>query len=152
MAVFVLLAVCSGCQSRQPLLDETESFPNMAWNRFHKVVFQVDVQQPERYYDILLRVSFMDGFPYSEIPVNSVLKAPDGQVNVMRKVLGARNEDSSYAGTVFGDVWTVEKTLHSHRKFGKTGTHILEVEQLTQYYDLDGIVSVGCVIVPSKEQ
>lgn len=147
-----LILCCWGCQSRQPILEETVSFSNRAWNRFQKVTFWTTVRNPDTYYDIVLRVSFMDGFPYDEIPVNTVLKAPDGQVNVMRKVLGTRNGDGSYAGTVYGDVWTVEKTVHSHRKFGKEGAHLLEVEQLTQYYDLDGIVSVGCVIVPSKEQ
>ena len=152
IVLLLLVLLSCGCRPKQPILEETVSFPNHAWNRFNKVPFQVTVRNPETYYDILLRVSFMDGFQYDEIPVNTVLKGPDGQVNVMRKVLGTRNADGGYAGSVYGDVWTVEKAVHTHRKFGKEGVHTMEVEHLTQYFDLDGIVSVGCVIVPSKEQ
>lgn len=152
IVLLLVVLVSCGCRPKQPILEETVSFTNHAWNRFNKVPFKIAVRNPDTYYDILLRVSFIDGFPYDEIPVNTVLKSPDGQVNVMRKVLGTHNADGGYAGSVYGDVWTVEKAVHSHRKFGKEGEYTFEVEHLTQYYDLEGIVSVGCVVVPSKEQ
>lgn len=152
--LYIILAalLCVGCHSKKPVYDETVLFPNHAWNRFNVVTFQPQISRTDVFYDIEVSVHYADGFEYSEIPINTVMKAPDGQVNVMRKVLGTRKADGSHEGSVYGDTWTVTKTVHAHRKFRKAGNYTIEVHHMTQYFDLRGIEGVSCVVKPSEKQ
>ncbi|MBO4282563.1 MAG: hypothetical protein J5873_05160 [Bacteroidales bacterium] len=149
LTAFLSAGFCS-CRPGQPLMDETVSFPNHAWNRFRVLSFHPELPKEDGCYDVKVRIVVSDDFAFSEVPIHTVLKSPDGQVNVMRKVVGVRKADGSHEGTVFGDSWTVEKTIYSQRKFSQKGTYTFEVQQMTQYYDLNGIEAVSCVILPTK--
>lgn len=145
-----LAAGCFSCHSDRALMDETVSFPDHKWNRFRVLAFQPEFPKENEYYEVKVRIAVSDDYPYSEVPIHTVLTAPDGQVNVMRKVVGVRKADGSHEGTVFGDTWTVEKTIYPQRKFTRKGTYTFEVQQITSYYDLKGIEAVSCVILPTK--
>ena len=151
-AIAFAAACCAGCQSKKPVFDETVVFPDHAWNRINIVTFQPQINRTDVYYDVEIAVQYADGFEYSEIPLNIVLKSPDGQVNVARKTLGTRKADGSREGSVYGDTWTVRKTVFSHRRFREAGTYAMDVHHLTQYFDLRGIEGVGCIVKPSEKQ
>lgn len=142
---------CCSCQTNKPVFDETVCLDHV-WNRFNILTFQPQISRTDVYYDVEISIQYDDGFEYSEIPFNTVMKAPDGQVNVMRKVLGTRKADGGREGSVYGDTWTATKTVFAHRKFREAGTYTIEVQHLTQYFDLRGIEGVRCTVKPSEKQ
>ncbi len=148
----LLLFLCVSCRNGKPVLDEQVSFSNGMWNRFRILEFHPQTTKADRYYDFVIKISVEDDFSYAEIPINTVLTAPDGQVNVMRKSIGILQADGQHYGTAYGDVWTVEKTIHSHKKLKEVGSYTFAVQQLTQYYELEGITAVSCQVLPSKKQ
>lgn len=144
--------LCIGCHSKKPVFEETVNFSKHAWNRFNVLDFQPQLKGTDVYYDVEVTVHYADNFEYSEIPLNIVMKSPGGQVNVMRKVLGTRKADGSREGSVYGDTWSVSKTVFSHRQFKEAGTYSIQVHHRTQYFDLRGIEGVSCTIKPSEKQ
>lgn len=152
--LFVIAAVLlfTSCISNELIFDKTFYFEENVWNRFDIIEFNPHLKKTGKYYDIVLKISYENGFQYENLPINTVLKFPDGQVNVFRTVVGIKGADGSYQGSVFGDTWTVEKDIHTHKRLDKSGIYSLSVQQLTQYFNLEGLVSVQCIVRLSKNQ
>lgn len=148
---FVLLFMVTAC-SRKPVYEESVSFQDKSWNRFRVLTFEPKVEKANVYYDIVLKISYENGFEHQSIPIHAILTSPDGQRNIIRKNVKICNKDGQYIGSVFGDIWTVEKVVFEHKQLKDIGVYFFTVQQMTQYYDLKGIISVSCIFKPSEKQ
>ena len=137
---------------RKPLMEETYTLQEKSWNRFRVLTFKPELVKENCYYDIVLEISYMDGFAYDELPLHTILTAPDGQKNILSKKVRIRNKSGEYQGNVYGDTWTVKKVVFDHKQLKNKGIYTFDVQQMTQYYELPGIVSVKCVVLYSNKQ
>ena len=149
--LLLFLIGMAGC-GRKPLLEDTCTFSERSWNRFRMVEFQPELTRENGYYDIIIRISYADGFDYDEIPVHTILTDPEGQKNILRKRVRIRNAAGAYQGTPYGDVWTVDKVVYEHKQLKNKGKYSFTLQQMTSHYELPGVLSVGCKVVPSKKQ
>lgn len=147
----LLLLVSSSCSNKKPVYEQTMHFPDYQWNRFHIVEFNPEIKKLKKPYDMKLAITYTENYPYETIPVNTVLTYPNGQKNILRYVFLVKDKNG-FIGTVDGNKRSIEATIHSNKQLPETGIYTFTVQQLTQYYDLENIVSVHCMLIPSKKK
>ncbi len=152
LLLFAALTLTFCACNRKPIYDETVSFQERSWNRFRVLTFQPEVEKAGRYYDVVVKISYADGFEYDQIPFHAILTAPDGQRNIVRKNMKVRNAEGGYLGEAYGDVWTTGKVVFEHKQLKDPGVYTFTVQQMTQYYELPGVVAVNCVVKLSEKQ
>ncbi len=133
------------------MYEQTIHFPDHQWNRFHIIEFMPEVKKVKKPYDIKLVLTYTEEYPYETIPVNTVLTYPNGQKNILRYVFLVKDKNG-FIGTVDGNKRSIQATIHSNKQLPEPGIYTFTVQQLTQYYDLENIVSVHCIVVPSKKK
>lgn len=143
--------IFTSCSNKKAIYEQTVSFPNYQWNRFHIVEFSPEIKKQKKSYDFILSITYQEGYPYETLPINTVLKYPNGQKSIFKYVFLVRNEDG-YIGNIEGNNRSIEATIHSDKKLPEAGIYTFAVQQLTQYYDLQNIVSVSCKVVPSSSK
>jgi gliding motility-associated lipoprotein GldH len=152
----LLFAICVSllysCSSKEDKTEIKIAFPNYKWNRFAPMDTTFVVSNINRTYDVSVGLSVLDGFEHSRVPVEIVITSPDGQENIINKVIVLKDENNKYTGAVYGDVWTVEQSIYSHKEFMEEGTYRVFIQNRTQYYDLFKTVSLSFIISPSKPQ
>ncbi len=143
-----LLIGFSSCSSKKPIYEQTVNFPNYQWNRFNILEFSPEIKKTKKTYDFAVILTYQEGYPYETLPINTVLTYPNGQKNILRRVILIKNEQG-YLGNKEGKLRRIETIIHTGKKFSEVGKYTFTVQQLTQYYDLENIASIRCKVSPS---
>jgi hypothetical protein len=108
------------------------------------------VSNTKMIYDVSVELSVLNGFEHSRVPIEVVITSPSGQKNIVNKIIAVKDNQNNHIGNVYGDTWTVEQTIYSHKEFTEEGVYALSIQNRTQYYELFPVVSLSFVISPAK--
>lgn len=144
LSIFLFIGL-TGCNKQKPIYEKTISFPNYEWNRFNILEFSPEIKKIKKSYAFTLVLTYKEGYPYETLPVNTILTYPDGQKNIIRYVFLIK-KDNAFIGNKEGSLRHIEAVIHPDKTFSEAGIYTFSVQQLTQYYDLNHIVSVGCKV------
>lgn len=151
--VYVSILLCivfSSCSNQKPVYEQTIQFPDFQWNRFHILEFKPEVKKVKKPFDFRIVITYTENYAYETIPVNTVLTYPNGQKNILRYVFPVKDKNG-FIGTKDGNKRSIEASIHSNKQLPEFGIYTFTVQQLTQYYDLENIVSVHFLLIPSKK-
>ena len=95
--------------------------------------------------------SVWDHFEHSLVPLQIILTYPDGQESAFVKYVSIRDIEGKHLGKAKGDIWTVTVNLLLNRTFPTQGDYIVNIQNLTQYYDLPDVHSVAYRLYPHKQ-
>jgi gliding motility-associated lipoprotein GldH len=150
----LLLVICVSflysCSSKEDKTEIKIQFPNYKWNRFEPMDTTFVVSNINKVYDVTVALSVIDGFEHNRVPIEMVITSPSGQKNIINKVIVLKDEENRHIGKVYGDTWTVEQTIYSHKEFMEEGTYRVFIQNRTQYYDLFKTVSLSFIITQTK--
>ncbi|MDD2621560.1 MAG: hypothetical protein WC142_07200 [Bacteroidales bacterium] len=135
----------SSCENKKITYEKTVNFPNYQWNRFNTLEFTPEIKKLKKIHEFTIVLRYQEGYPYETLPVNTVLTYPDGQKNILRYVFAIKNEQG-YIGLKEGNTRQLEAVIYTDKTFAEKGVYTFSIQQLTQYYDLNYIVSVGCKV------
>ncbi|MDR0604121.1 MAG: hypothetical protein LBG80_07460 [Bacteroidales bacterium] len=145
-----VLFLCS-CSPKKGKTELKIQFPNQVWNRLEPVDTTFTVSNIEKAYDITVALSVLNGFELNYIPLEVVITAPSGQKNIIPNIgITLKDKENNHIGTVYGDVWTVEQTVYSHKEFTEEGNYSIRIHNRTQYYELFKVVSMSLIISPAE--
>lgn len=147
ISIFLLIGFNS-CNSKKPIYEQTVNFPDCQWNRFNILEFSPEIKNTKKTYDFMVVLTYEEGYPYETLPINTVLKYPNGQKSILRYTFKVK-EKNDYIGTINGNKRQIEAVIHSSKQVSEKGVYSFSVQQLTQYYDLEYISSIACKVCPS---
>ncbi len=150
ISIFLIIGF-SACNKQKTIYEKTISFPNYEWNRFNIIEFSPEIKKLNKSYTFTLLLTYKEGLPYETLPVNTVLTYPSGQKNIIRHVFLIK-KDNAYIGNKEGNLRHIEAIIHPDKIFSEEGLYTFSAQQLTQYYDLDYMVSVGCKVSYSSKK
>ena len=142
-AIFGTLLLCSCGKST---FDEQRTFDRNIWNRFTPEVFDVNITNPEDYYNVNLTVAFDTAvFRYNNLPLTVNLYTPNGERRMFYSGV-AFKENGRWKGEMQDGYRVVNQRIRSYFSFNGKGHHRMEVGQATSQYDLEGVHSITLTI------
>ncbi|MDR1181422.1 MAG: hypothetical protein LBL13_05555 [Bacteroidales bacterium] len=147
---FTCVSFLLSCSSKEEKTEIKIQFPNHIWNRFEPMDTTFTVSNTKMIYDVSVELSVLNGFEHSRVPIEVVITSPSGQKNIVNKIIAVKDNQNNHIGNVYGDTWTVEQTIYSHKEFTEEGVYALSIQNRTQYYELFPVVSLSFVISPAK--
>ncbi|MBP5413292.1 MAG: hypothetical protein J6Y47_08575 [Bacteroidales bacterium] len=150
IAFSACIFVLQGCSSRQNV-EYQYVFPASIWNRFVPVIDTFSVSDAEKAYDLDISFSVWDNFEHSLIPLQIIITYPDGQESVFVKYVSVRDIEGKHLGEAKGDVWTISTNVLLNRTFPAQGDYVINIQNLTQYYDLPNVHAVAYRLYPHKQ-
>ena len=158
-SIKLLVVVCaiglSSCSSRVCNNWAMEFFsdnPNSIWNRFEPLEGIFTISDLKKQYDVKVKLSVLNGFEHSRVPIEVVITSPSGQKNIINKILVTKDNDDNHIGNVHGDVWTIEQIIYSNKEFTEEGEYSFSVQNRTQYYELFKVKSVAFSVTVAKKK
>lgn len=150
LGLIALLAVIMVSCSSDTIFEKRESFPDLKWNRFKELTFNVPVTNVEDGYDIILTLRHITQYPFNNLSVEFLTVSPSGEERVSSHSIPLKNKDGKFIGDVAGDLWDVEFKLREYVVFSEKGTYKMTIGNTMTYLDTPGIMDVGLKVVKSK--
>jgi len=148
----VLVLFLGRCSSRGNETTIVVNFPNTVWNRFAPVDTVFAIENTKKLYDLKVELSVADGFAHSTIPIEIAITSPNGQENILNKIIVVKDKAGKHIGNVFGNTWTVELPIYQGKEFSKEGEYNIFIQNRSQYYDLIGVESLTFTVIPSRKK
>lgn len=137
--------------SESPHYEKTYSFDNKTWEQNISLKHEVDIQDIDKEYDIILSLRTTTDFKYNNLWVFMKVTAPDGSTGREPFEFKISNPDGSWIGTKTGTI--VETPLHfRRRKLPMKGKYTFELEQGITESKVDEILDVIFTVELAKKE
>jgi gliding motility-associated lipoprotein GldH len=143
--VIITVIGLSGCSKRN-IYREFHKFDNYTWNRFDKVVYNMDIKTGDVNAEIILSVRYLEQFPYEEIPIQAILNTPSGEERIIEHTIKIKDEKGNFKGEVAGSYWDLDEVLWKSFYFNQAGKYSIEIENINPYMGIPGIVDLGLTV------
>ncbi|MBE0652207.1 MAG: hypothetical protein IH594_00315 [Bacteroidales bacterium] len=88
--VFMLMFLLLSCSSDTKIFEEYVKFPNMSWNRFNILTFEVPVEKAGEMIDIDIAIRHIPEIPYKNLEFNMSVFTPSGDMRTADYTLNSR--------------------------------------------------------------
>lgn len=130
--------------------EKAHFFSGSVWNRFVPFEDTLKIEHPDLVYDLNIQLSVWNTFEHSLIPLQVIITYPNGQESVFVKHLSIKDLDGNFLGSAKGDIWTTNIDVFSEREFPEKGNYIINIQNLTQYYDLPKVSAISFTLNGQK--
>lgn len=142
----LLLAVCvSSCDSDR-VYEKNHDFADRAWLTDDQPVFEFDVPDTLKTYNLYCNIRNSVKYPYSRIFINYSLQDSTG-ASVSTKLISAflfeEKTGKPFGSSGVGDVYDQQIPVLKNYKFPKAGAYSMKFEQFMRTDTLAGILAVG---------
>ena len=110
------------------------------------------VEDVGKQYEIRVELSVMDGFEYSQIPIEMVITSPSGKIEVQNTFLIIKDEEGNYIGKAEDDVWTVEQIIFPRKEFTEKGEYAVSIHHKAQDSELFKVKSLLFSVASLKKK
>jgi gliding motility-associated lipoprotein GldH len=149
---YIVLVFCSlaliSCDNNR-VFDSYKSVGN-GWHRDSLVVFEYEVQDTVKPYDLFLTLRANNDYPFSNIFVIASLESPSGETKTDTLEYLMAAPDGTLLGNGFSDIKESKLWLKDDYKFSQKGKHVITIEQALRKRNevegvevLEGISEVG---------
>ena len=147
VVLFSVTVLFHGCKPKP--IELKVYFPNYTWNRFEPMEVTFEIDKINFVYEVTVNLGVVDGFELENVPIEMVITSPDGQENIINKVIPVK-KGGNYLGNAYGDIWTTELLIYPEKKFSRAGTYSVLIQNRTQYYELYKTESLFFIVRPVK--
>lgn len=133
-----LLFLAAACNNDHIFKKEIE-LPDGGWYYNRPVVFEFDINDVEKKYDLLLGIEHAGDFGFQNLYVQFHTVHPSGEKRSQVVSLELANKTGIWNGKCRGNACNVEIPLQINATFKETGRHSITVEQ---YMRRDPVVGV----------
>lgn len=142
MLVGSMLLLFTACDQTR-LFEEYKVIEDYNWHYQDTVEFELTVKDTTASYDMLLNLRHTGNYPYRNIWVQLVSKAPNGGVNQLKNEFKLAEKDGRWTGNGLGGIYDHRFRVKQNFRFGRKGTYKFKVIHLMRKENLKGIMDVG---------
>lgn len=148
--LFILVAVFSSCNKSQ-VYKEFKTLPNYTWERIEKgksIEFDnINIENEEDVYDISFHIRHTPYITEDEIKFKMKITSPSSIVRESVHTVKLKDkEGKEWLGEAMGDMIDLEVDLKTFYSFIERGLYKIELVNMGQKYQLQGIMEVGIEI------
>lgn len=142
---FLLILLISSCD-RDRLYEKNHDFEDRAWLSTDKPVFDFEVSDTVKMYNLYCNIRNSVAYPYSRIFINYSLQDSSGTSiakNMFNAFLFEEKTGKPIGSSGLGDVYDQQVPILKNYQFKTPGTYSLKFEQFMRTDTLSGILAVG---------
>lgn len=150
-ALFVLFVFAS-CDNSQ-VYKEFKTLPNYTWERIEKgktIVFNdVNITNDEDVYDIAVHIRHTPFVTEDEVKFKIKITSPSNIVRESVHSIKLKNKEGKWLGEALGDIIDISANVKTFYSFVERGNYTIELVNMGQKYELQGLMEVGLEIIKS---
>jgi gliding motility-associated lipoprotein GldH len=142
LAIIILIIV--GCGEKH-FYEEYQEIPGNVWKAEKPVVFTVNIDDANAYYDISLNIRHAYNYQYSNLWLFIRTISADGKMrqDSLNCILA---DNDMWNGSCLGDICDLEVPFGDSVKFANAGTYTFEIYQGLRIEQLPFISEIGLII------
>lgn len=137
---FVCCIQCIGKQTSQ------KHFPKNRWYQSDVLELQHTVTPETNKVDISLKMSYVHGFQFAEIPLELYITSPTHQIESFPFTLKLFDENNNEKGDCIGDYCDIEYTIKNNHTFSQEGVYTVQVLNTFQHTYLPNVFSAEIIV------
>ena len=137
---FVCCVQCTGKQTSQ------KHFPENRWYQSNVLELQHTVKSVTNKTNISLKMSYVHGFQFAEIPLELYITSPTHQIEYWPFALKLFDENNNEIGDCIGDYCDLEYTIKSDYIFSQEGVYTIQVLNTFQHTYLPNVFSAEIIV------
>lgn len=137
---FVCCVQCTGKQTSQ------KHFPKNRWYQSDVLELQHTVTSETNQVDISLKMSYVHGFQFAEIPFELYITSPTHQIYYWPFTLELLDENHNEKGDCIGDYCDIEYIIKSNYNFSQDGVYAIQVLNTFQHAYLPNVFSANIIV------
>jgi len=146
---FFILFFFTSC-SKNAVYNEHHEFENNTWAKSEIIDFDVNIEDVNSDYDILVAIRHISGYPFANVVVGLTIETPAGETRMMQHSLIIRNTDGSFKGDGLGDIWDIEVPVFEKYQFKEKGIYKFTFENRMHLAEMPGLMSIGLILKKTK--
>ena len=144
--LFTTLCSCDRIYEKHYPLGDT-----LYWIRNDTLEFDVNIDHPDQFYDVIVGVRHAELYPFESIIVNLQCTNPSGKEIHITKDLSLVGEDGKFNGDAIGDIWDKEIMFKKKEKFQEKGKHLFRLTHQMATDTLPMVMEVGLIVERVKD-
>lgn len=151
LALILAILIISSCGSDQ-VYKKHHKFEKNTWKRMNDdVVFEVDIEDNSRKYDIIIPIRHASFYPHQFIEIGFNIYSPEGQASYSERKIYLKDPEGNWKGKGMGDIWDFDYTYFEGYTFNEAGEYTIELQNLTgNNIFLPGVMEIGLIIKKTK--
>ncbi|MCB2219912.1 MAG: gliding motility lipoprotein GldH [Bacteroidetes bacterium] len=151
--VFTLLVMILGsCTGDKVLFEEYYKLPNMSWNRFNIVTFEIPVNEEGFEADFYLNIRHIPEIPYETLKYNFTFIFPSGEVRTADYELDFLDNGGNALSECMGDLCDLQVPVRKNLRVSDGGMLKVEIENKYTKIEMPGIIEVGLIVRKSQDE
>jgi gliding motility-associated lipoprotein GldH len=150
LAIVILFTISISC-GRGKIFEEHRKIPNMTWDRFQTIKFDVPVEKTGVPYDLVLALRHHTDIPYDEVEINFTMSTPGGETRSRDYIIKIRDREGNLLGDGLGELWDLEVPLKEGYVFSEPGICHIEIANRMTRLKTVGVMEIGFIVRESKE-
>lgn len=138
----LILGACSPGKIYEEHLDTR----GLVWNRFDVKVFDVEIQDIDTEYDILVAIRHHTDIPYRNLDIYFNMETPSGETRNNSFRIPVKDAEGKNLGNGMGALWDLNFLAWEGFRFTEPGICRIEVSSAMSQADLAGIMQVGLIV------
>ena len=126
--LFISILFLTACDPGMVYDQFRETGDNM-WSWDEEMVFEVDMQEPDEFYDIYINIRHTKEYPKSNLYVFLSIDGPNNAETRDTIDIAIANARGKWLGSGFGDVKFVRKKIREKVRFSFPGKYVFTIEQ-----------------------
>lgn len=148
--VLTIVTIFSSCNKSQ-VYKEFKTLPNYTWERIEKgksIEFDnINIENEEDVYDISFHIRHTPYITEDEIKFKMKITSPSSIVRESVHTIKLKDkEGKEWLGSAMGDIIDLQVDVKTFYSFIEKGTYKVELVNMGQKYQLQGIMEVGIEI------
>lgn len=139
LIVAIVLASCD----RNVVFDQYVTIPDDGWNMDSMAVFNVDIENAQNTYNVILNIRNRSHYPNSNLWLFVDVISPSGNMVQQKVDCILADDDGRWLGSGWGDLFHVAVPYQIGVKFAEPGAYTFRIVQGMRTEDLAGIHNVG---------
>lgn len=147
--IVLMIFAFSGC-SNNTVYESYNKFENLNWQRFDTQMFEFQVVDIAKEYDIYIAIRHIPEIPYQEFLLNYTFYTPSGDMRSNDITLELYDNENNKLSNCLGDLCDFVYPIRKGLKISEPGTIIVEIENKYPKVDMLGIIEVGLIVKESE--
>ena len=139
---FSFLVLLFGC-GKSYFFSEITSIPEQTWTYANIPAYEIDIEDINAKYNLLLDITHDAYFPYQNIYIKFHATDPAGRETITQVSVDLANKGGIWFGDCDDEWCQLEGFLQKNLKFSEAGKYIFKLEQYMRVENLEGIQSIG---------
>ena len=139
---FSFLVLLFGC-GKSYFFSEITSIPEQTWTYANIPAYEIDIEDINAKYNLLLDITHDAYFPYQNIYIKFHATDPAGRETVTQVSIDLANKGGVWFGDCDDEWCHLEGFLQKKLQFSEAGKYFFKVEQYMRVENLEGIQSIG---------